>query len=297
MAFCIQVSDLHHRYQGVQALSGLDLEIPQGCVTGFLGPNGAGKSTTIRILLGLMRPQSGRCEVLGLPAGHPEALRRIGALVEAPSLYPHLSGRDNVRITQLMKDAPASDVDRVLEVVGLQGAAHRMAQTYSLGMKQRLGLALALLGSPELLILDEPTNGLDPAGIQEMRTLLRSLPQALGCTVFVSSHLLSEVEQMASHVVVVHQGTTRFQGSLADLGHGTVGRLRLRTSQPEATVSLLQREGLRSTPGEGGLVVELDPAEAPRLARLVVEGGQDLLELVPLQASLEDRFLELTGSR
>lgn len=201
------------RYFGdIRAVDELELHVPLGSVYGFLGPNGAGKTTTIRLLLGLTRPDKGEVCLLGqrlTVRTRRELLSRVGALVETPSLYPHLNGRENLQVTQEFVGLPRTSIDRVLDTVGLRRDSHRLVRTYSLGMRQRLGLALALLGEPELLILDEPTNGLDPAGIHEMRNLLRELAAEHGISVFVSSHLLSGVEQMASHVGIIARGHLR----------------------------------------------------------------------------------------
>ena len=172
----IQSKGLTRRFGTFLAVDGVDLSVRTGAITAFLGPNGAGKTTTISLLLGLLKAQAGTCEVLGLPPGHPEALAQIGALVESPSLYDHLTGFENLEITRLMRDQPRTEVHRVLKQVDLERDARRPVREYSLGMRQRLGVALALMGQPRLLILDEPTNGLDPAGIQDMRTLIQRLP-------------------------------------------------------------------------------------------------------------------------
>ena len=211
--------ELTRRFGAITAVDNLSLRVPRGSVYGFLGPNGAGKSTTIRMLLGLIRPHGGHINVLDEPLerrGPP--LERIGTLVEAPSLYGHLTGRENLEALRRLAGSPAAArIPEVLRLVGLHDAANRLVRTYSMGMRQRLGLALALLRDPELLILDEPMNGLDPAGIHEMRDLLRRLPETTGVTVFLSSHLLSEVEQVATHVGIIREGRLTFEGSLGDL--------------------------------------------------------------------------------
>jgi ABC-2 type transport system ATP-binding protein len=214
----IATRDLTRRFGDHVAVDHINLAVPPRTVYGFLGPNGAGKSTTIRMLLGLLRPDAGHVHLLGRPlAAHREALlREVGALVEAPSVYAHLTGRENLTVTATLRGGvPDAGIDRALDVVNLRDAADQRVGAYSLGMKQRLGLALALLGEPQLLILDEPTNGLDPAGIQEMRALIREVPERAGVTVFISSHLLSEIELMASHVGIIHEGRLVFQGAVS----------------------------------------------------------------------------------
>jgi ABC-2 type transport system ATP-binding protein len=214
--YAIETEALTRAFGARAAVEQLNLLVPNGGIYGFLGPNGAGKTTTIRMLLGLIRPDSGKVRLFGK---HFEfsMLNRVGSLVEAPSLYPHLTGRENLEVTRRLVGAARADIDRVLAIVRLARDADRLVREYSLGMRQRLGLALALLNSPELLILDEPTNGLDPAGIHEMRDLLRRMPAEHGVTVFLSSHLLSEVEQIAGSVGIIREGRMLFQGSLAEL--------------------------------------------------------------------------------
>ena len=218
----IETSGLTKVYGDAAVVDGVDLAVPQGSVYGFLGPNGAGKSTTIRMLLGLVRPTRGTVRLFGeeLTPQRRSVLRLVGGLAETPSLYPHLTARDNLRVTALLREVPPRRIDEVLEVVGLAHAARQRVGTFSLGMKQRLGLALALLSEPLLLVLDEPTNGLDPAGIREMRALVSALPRRFGTTVFLSSHLLHEVERVATHVGVLHRGRLLFQGPTSELKRG-----------------------------------------------------------------------------
>ncbi len=288
----VSTQGLGHAFGKVLALRDLDLRVPEGCVSAFLGPNGAGKTTAIRLLLGLLKVRTGSATVLGLPPGHPQALARIGALVESPSLYPHLTGRENVEITRLMRNAPRFETDRVLGMVGLLEAAGRLVKGYSLGMRQRLGLALALMGEPRLVVLDEPTNGLDPSGIAEVRELICRLPRETGATVLVSSHLLAEVELMAEHLVVIHKGLLRFQGPLATFG-GEAAVVLVRVNDAPRAQELLSQEGLTVTPGEAHLRVEAPPEGAHRIAALLVRAGLDLHELVAERPSLERRFLTL----
>lgn len=295
MPSVIRSEGLVRRFGTFAAVDGIDLDIPGGCISAFLGPNGAGKTTAIRMLLGLMRPSSGTCEVLGLPPGDLEALGQIGAMVETPSLYGHLTGFENLEITRLLRDLPASESARVLDQVGLTGAAHRPVQTYSLGMRQRLGLALALIGDPKLLILDEPTNGLDPSGIQEMRDLIRSVPRETGATVFLSSHLLAEVEQVADHLVVIHQGHLKYQGPLEAFGGTQAHHLRFRVGAEAQALEVFARRGLQ-VHREGKYLEVMAGAEAaPQLAQELVAAGVPLLEMAPRETSLETKFLSLVG--
>lgn len=276
------------------AVDALDLAIPRGGVCGFLGPNGSGKTTTIRMLLGLLRPSAGTAEVLGLPAGDRRGLARIGALVESPSLYPHLTGKENLQITALMRGCPESRIPWALERVGLKDAANQLTKAYSLGMKQRLGLALALLPEPDLLILDEPTNGLDPSGIQELRQLIRHLPEEMGVTVFLSSHLLAEVEQIATHLAILHRGKLIFQGALAELQATSVPTMELETGDDEAALLLLGGLGFKAERKDAGLLVRTTRNQAPCIAEALVKNGLPLYRLMERVNSLEERFMVLT---
>lgn len=215
----IETKNLTKTYAGFKAVSNLTLHIPRGGVYGFLGPNGAGKSTTMKMLLGLTRPTAGSFHINGksYPSDRVEILREIGSFIEAPAFYGNLSGEENLDIIRRILGLPKSSVPEALELVGLTQYKDRLARKYSLGMKQRLGLAGALIGRPPVLILDEPTNGLDPVGIHEIRTLIRSLPRKFDCTVLVSSHLLSEVELMADKIGILNHGHLLFEGTLEEL--------------------------------------------------------------------------------
>ncbi len=293
MTLAIQSDGLSRRFGKLPAVEGLDLRVPEGTITAFLGPNGAGKTTTIRLLLGLLKPTSGTCEVLGHRPGEVEALRQLGAMVESPSLYGHLTGFENVEITRLMRGGVRSETDRVLEVVGLTRDAHRVVQQYSLGMRQRLAMALALFGSPRLLVLDEPTNGLDPSGIQEIRELIRQVPKQTGAAVFLSSHILAEVEQVASNLVVIHRGVLRYQGPTGDLGDQGVPWQQIRVDQVDRALAQLRERGLEVKYEEPYVLVQTPDEGVPALAALLVNSGLALHELTPRRVSLETRFLAL----
>jgi ABC-2 type transport system ATP-binding protein len=275
-------------------VEGLNLQVRAQAITGFLGPNGAGKTTTICLLLGLLKAHEGTAEVLGRPPGHPAALAQIGALVEAPSLYDHLTGLENLEITRLMRGLPRVELDRVLKLVDMARDAKRPVREYSLGMRQRLGVALALMGQPRLLILDEPTNGLDPAGIQDMRELILNLPKETGTSVFLSSHLLAEVEQVAADLVVIHKGRLRYQGPTEGLGNNlSQAELSVRVGEPEQAQAALQQLGFSTRQTEGRVWVQAPAAEAPRIASCLVGAGCSLYELAPHKVNLEARFLAL----
>ncbi len=293
MTLAIRSDGLSRRFGKLPAVEGLDLRVPEGTITAFLGPNGAGKTTTIRLLLGLLKPTSGTCEVLGHRPGQVEALRQLGAMVESPSLYGHLTGHENVEITRLMRGGARPETERVLKVVGLTRDAHRVVQQYSLGMRQRLAMALALFGSPRLLVLDEPTNGLDPAGIQEIRELIRQVPRQTGATVFLSSHILAEVEQIASNLVVIHRGRLRYQGPTADLGGQGAPWQQIRVDQADRAMELLRGSGLEVKYEDPYVLVQCSDEGVPALAAQLVSSGVALYELTPRRVSLETRFLDL----
>ena len=296
----IETYHLSKKYGGALRVNDLSLRVPEGCIYGFLGPNGAGKSTTLKMILGLVRPTGGDISVFGtsLTRRHRLAiLKQVGSLIESPSYYGHLTGEENLRIVQTMRGVPAQNIQEVLEIVRLSDQKNKRVAHYSLGMKQRLGLAAALLGYPRLLILDEPTNGLDPAGIQEMRELIKELPQRFGMTVLVSSHLLSEIDQMADHVGIIREGELVFQDSLAALHSRSKHHLALRTTDNARAQRLLQARHLHvSDEGEGYLMLPLlsDDTTAA-LVQVLAESGVGLLRLEERQKSLEDIFLELTG--
>jgi ABC-type multidrug transport system ATPase subunit len=292
----IETRALTKRYgEAIVAVDALDLSVRRGEVYGFLGPNGAGKTTTLRMLLGLVRPTSGEAAVLGVAPGSPHGLARIGALIEAPALYPFLSGRDNLRVLARYAGVADGRVEAVLAEVGLSARAADRYATYSLGMKQRLGVAGALLKDPELLILDEPANGLDPAGMAEMRSLIRSLGEG-GRTVVLSSHLMGEVEHVTDRVGVIRAGSLVAEGTVEEL-RGQAG-LRVR-AEPLAEADRL----IGALPDvedvshvDGLLEVAVDPARAATINRMLVEAGIRVSELYAQKASLENVFLELTAS-
>lgn len=294
----IETNGLTKQYGKVLSVNNLDLAVPEGSIYGFLGPNGAGKSTTLKMLLGLVHPTKGAIRIFDKPmnrANHLEILRQIGSLIESPSYYGHLTGAENLRVVQLMRNLPASTIDEVLRIVRLEEARDKRVSQYSLGMKQRLGLAAALMGFPRLLILDEPTNGLDPAGIQEMRELIKSLPERFGMTVIVSSHLLSEIDQMADHVGIISSGELVFQDTLAALHSRSSHALALRTTDNAAAMAVLAERRLRmKVDGEAVLLPLLSDAATLDMGRRLNEAGIGILRLEERARTLEDLFLDLT---
>lgn len=303
MKSVIETHDLCKSYNGHPVVDHLNLTVPQGCVYGFLGPNGAGKSTSMKMLLGLCRPTGGSVELLGhvLNAENRIALlRQTGSLIESPSGYLHLTARENLSIAADLKGVDAKDIGRVLDIVHLTADADRKVGQYSLGMKQRLGIAAALLGSPKLLILDEPTNGLDPAGIQEMRSLIASMPETTGATVLISSHLLGEMEQMVTQVGILNHGRLLFEGPLTDLQRHSRGSLLLRVLDLQKGIAVLDRQGVPAAalPQQPGLL-QLPPLPDETLAELVhtlAESGAGVVGLTAQTKTLEEIFLSLTQS-
>lgn len=301
--WALVTSGLTKKFGSQVAVDHLSLNVPQGSVFGFLGPNGSGKTTTIRMLLGLATPTSGTVTVLGhaIPKELEGALPRVGALVEGPAFYPFLSGRKNL----LRMDAAdrfsdpgtrRARVDQALDRVGLQNAAEKKAGNYSLGMKQRLGLANALLKPRDLLVLDEPTNGLDPQGTREVRNLIRSLAED-GITIFLSSHLLSEIEQLCSHVAVMTEGRLVAQGTLEELRNHQDTRLVVQVDKPKPALALLKKHGIAAqNTGDNTLVgVVAKDANVAGINLALVAAGIQVSHLALQRPSLEDYFVELTG--
>lgn len=292
-AAMIQTMGLSHVYSANAGVWDINLAVPQGAIYAFLGPNGAGKTTTIRLLLGLLRATRGQVLIDGAPRSEdPRAVPHIGSMVEGPSLYPHLSGRENLRITALLLGCARSQIDDALRTVGLLDAAERLVKQYSLGMRQRLGLALALLGRPRLLVLDEPSNGLDPPGMADMRSLMRTLVREQGITIFLSSHLLDDVEKVATHVGLLHQGRLLAQGELDAL---RARQLRVECSDPARATALLVQAGRAVKQVDGGLMVDARATEAAAINRELVLAGIDVHALGARHDSLERFFALTTG--
>ena len=293
----ISTRGLTRRFGSTLAVDDLDLDIPAGGVVGLVGPNGSGKSTTIRMLLGLIRPTSGSATVLGHDIARPSAYAdRVGALIENPVHAAGLSGRRNLEVLAALRGADRDAVDRVLQTVGLSDRQHDAVDAYSLGMKQRLAIAAALLTDPDLLVLDEPTNGLDPAGIREIRALLAELARS-GRTVCVSSHLLTEIQAICDHLVLLVYGTLRYAGPMAAfLSSGTEGVQVAADAGDEARlIGLLHDRGLAHRRAGERIHVDIPPDEAVVLNRACFEAGVTLSALVPVAETLEDLFLRTTA--
>jgi ABC-2 type transport system ATP-binding protein len=292
----IETAGIAKRYGSRVAVDGIDLAVPRGCAFGFLGPNGAGKTTLIRMLLGLARPTDGSFSVLGSPGT--SALSRTGAIVEEPRFHGHLTGRENLRFAAAARPPGARDrIDSVLERAGLTDRAGDRVKGYSLGMRQRLGIARALLSDPELLILDEPSNGLDPAGIHELRAFIRSLVDE-GRTVFLSSHILAEVERICDQVAIIDRGRVVAQGSIAELTGNAGGVRVLCDDGARAAQVAAQTGGVSGADDRGGgqVLVRMEAGgDVADVIAALVGAGVRVRAVEPQAASLEDRFLQLTG--
>ncbi|MFD0617432.1 ABC transporter ATP-binding protein [Paenibacillus sp. GCM10027629] len=296
----IETKGLSKKYKGRYAVSDLNLKIAKGEIYGFLGPNGAGKTTTIRMLLGLIKPSSGSIEVFGqsLAKERLSILRKVGSLVEYPSYYGHLNAVENLEAIRRIIDAPRKRIDEVLEIVGLTKEAKRAVKGYSLGMKQRLGIASALLGSPELLILDEPTNGLDPSGILEIRELIKNMPKQHGITVLISSHLLSEVEQMASIVGIIRQGELVFQDTIQNMQLQSQSVVTLRVSEVQRALRLLRAQSIDASFQDVDSTLTMGNTDDDSVAsavRSLVSAGHSVYRVEENRKSLEELFLHIVG--
>jgi ABC-2 type transport system ATP-binding protein len=294
MTAVIAAESLTKRFGEVSAVTDLSFALEAGTITGFLGPNGAGKTTTLRMVLGLVAPSSGRALVFDHPyAELPHAARRIGAVLEATDFHPGRSGRDHLRMLGQAADIPDSRADEVLRLVDLGDAAHRRVKGYSLGMRQRLGLAAALLGDPELLILDEPANGLDPEGVRWLRDFLHKLSSE-GRTVLISSHVLAEVAQTADRVLIISRGQLVLSSSLTELTARAGGAVRVRSGDPQRLTRALREQALQVTTGtDQALLVQ--GASSERIGEIAFAAGVPVHELVNDAGLLEDVFLELTS--
>lgn len=295
--YVVETSNLTKIFSGKTAVNSVNLSIPKGAIYGFLGPNGAGKTTAIKLLLGLIKETSGSIQIFGkeLKKEKQAILKDIGSLVESPSYYGNLSARENLELLRIILQTPKERIDEVLSIVRLEKDADRPVKGYSLGMKQRLGIASALLGNPELLILDEPTNGLDPSGIIEMRELIKSLPEKYGVTVLVSSHLLSEIDQMATEVGIISKGSLIFQDSIEVLRKKSISKIRIQTNNREAAWKVLLKEGIKgNVEGDYLSFNQSTNKDVAEMIRILVQNQLDLYRVEEEKHSLESIFLEMT---
>ncbi|MDX8361590.1 ATP-binding cassette domain-containing protein [Cytobacillus sp. IB215316] len=296
--YIIQTTNLTKRFKGRIAVDRVNLEIKSGEIYGFLGPNGAGKTTTIRMLLGLMKPSSGAIFIFGrqLKQDKLSILRKTGSLVESPSYYGHLTGYENLEAVRKILDVPKKRINEVLSIVRLTKDAKRAVKGYSLGMKQRLGIATALLGNPELLILDEPTNGLDPSGILEIRELIKNMPKEHGITVLVSSHLLSEIDQMATQVGVISKGSMIFQNSIETLRQRAKSKVHVAVSDANIAYRTMLANGYTVEQNESALLFDnITDFQVAHIIKTLVHENVSIYRVEEIKKSLEDIFLELVG--
>jgi ABC-2 type transport system ATP-binding protein len=297
----IQTNALRYSFsKEITVLNDINLQVPAKSIYGFLGPNGAGKTTTLRLLLGLLKKQEGSIEIFGkeLQSDKINILKKIGSLIEQPSIYGHLTAKENLEIYRKLYGADKERIDEVLKLVNLAYTKNKKAKQFSLGMKQRLSIAIALLPKPELLILDEPTNGLDPNGIIEVRELIKTLNKEQGVTVLVSSHILAEIEKMATHVGIIHKGKLVFQGGLQDLQQlkHKQSFLELETTDNDIAVQLLKEFGAERQ--NGHLVLPFtNKLQSASINRMLIEKGIDVYRMHPQQNDLEKLFLDITSDK
>jgi len=297
-SYIVQTQHLTKTYGDINRVNKVDLQVEEGEIYGFLGPNGAGKSTTLKMLLGLIKPSKGSVHIFGesLSKHRPFILQRTGSLIEAPSYYGHLTGLENLKVMQRLRNVPDKNINEVLQIVRLENHKDKKAEQYSLGMKQRLGIAIALLAFPKLLILDEPTNGLDPAGIGEIRELIKSLPARYGMTILLSSHLLSEIEQIATSVGIINEGKLLFQGNMTSLQAKGRSSIMIKTSDNTKAERLLLNQGYRPVQSNDRLeFYDLEEVNVGEINKLLVLGDIPVTRIEEQKKNLEDIFLELTG--
>ena len=293
----VATDNLSKEYDGVYRVQELDIRIKEGDIYGFLGPNGAGKSTTMKMLLGLVKPTSGTIEIMGKPFNEKnrrDILSSVGSLIESPSYYGHLTGRENMEIIRRLLDLPKKNIEEAVHIVRMENQMEKKVKNYSLGMKQRLGIAMALARFPKLLILDEPTNGLDPAGIEEMRELIKMLPKQYGMTVMISSHILSEIDQMATVVGIINQGCLIFQERMSVLDMQREPQIILRTSDNNHAFQLLKKANPQRTT-DGLQIGALTDEQTGAVVQCLCSNGISVYRVEEHRESLEDIFLDLTG--
>lgn len=293
----VATDNLSKEYDGVYRVQELDIRIKEGDIYGFLGPNGAGKSTTMKMLLGLVKPTSGTIEIMGKPFNEKnrrDILASVGSLIESPSYYGHLTGRENMEIIRRLLDLPKKNIEEAVHIVRMENQMEKKVKNYSLGMKQRLGIAMALARFPKLLILDEPTNGLDPAGIEEMRELIKMLPKQYGMTVMISSHILSEIDQMATVVGIINQGCLIFQERMSVLNMQREPQIILRTSDNNHAFQLLKKANPQRTT-DGLQIGALTDEQTGAVVQCLCSNGISVYRVEEHRESLEDIFLNLTG--
>ena len=293
--YIIETNNLSKKYGKFTAVNHIDLKVPKGGIYGFLGPNGAGKSTTIRMLLGLIGATNGEAKLFdkSIEKHRIEILKKVGSMVESPSYYGHLTAYENLNITREIRMVEKKEIDRVLDIVSLSEVKNKKVKTFSMGMKQRLGIAQALIGNPELLILDEPTNGLDPQGIHEIRYLIKSLPEKMGITVLVSSHILSEIELIASHVGIINRGKMIFQGTLEELQKNSIGETKIKVSPMDKGLKYLRSIGYEPDMRDEYIYVK-DCDDTSKITKELVMENFNVYHISEYKHNLEDIFLNIT---
>lgn len=300
--FCIETVDLTHKFSADEtALNSVNLQVPEKTIYGFLGPNGAGKTTTLKLILGLLKKQTGEIRVFGEPfeKNRVETLKKIGSMIETPSIYGHLTATENLLVWQKIYRCPKKRIAEVLSLVGLENTGKKRAAQFSLGMKQRLSIAVALLNSPRLLILDEPTNGLDPNGILEIRELLKNLNQNDGITILISSHILSEIERMVTHVGIINNGKLLFQETLGELMNKRRANTRIvfETSDAAKALKVVVELGFDARNGENKITIPLiEPSQIASVNRRLVENGIDVYRIGKIESDLEKIFFDVIGA-
>lgn len=299
-SFIVETQRLDYTFRsGQPILQQLNLQVPEGSIYGFLGPNGAGKTTTLRLILGLLKNQRGVIRLFGnsIDTHRINAMRNTGTLIESPSFYLHLTGKENLEVFRLSLGCPRNRIDEVLKIVGLTDAAQKKASAYSLGMKQRLAIAITLLNDPALLVLDEPTNGLDPSGIIETRELIKKLNKEQGKTILVSSHLLTEVEKMATHIGIIHKGKLLFQGSMQELHKLQADKaiINIEVNDTTRAADLLKDHSIQYVNG-GSLTMNFESRQrTAAINKLLVDGGVDVYQVTVAQHDLENLFVQITN--
>lgn len=298
MSYLIETKNLTKEYQKIKRVDQVNLKVRSGCIYGFLGPNGAGKSTTLKMILGLSTPTSGSIRILGKPLESKtrlSILKEVGSLIESPSYYEHLTARENLEILAALHKTPKKNIEEVLSIVRLTGQEGKKVSHYSLGMKQRLGIAMALLNFPKLLILDEPTNGLDPAGISEMRQLLLSLPKRYQMTILISSHLLSEIDQIANEIGIIANGKLIYQDRLQALHDQSHHYIIYRTNNQEKALECFHRSFYHPTLKDGCLIFsDIMDSDIPTINQILLKEHLDIYRIEEQEKNLEDLFLDLT---
>ncbi|AKN33409.1 bacitracin ABC transporter ATP-binding protein [Clostridium carboxidivorans P7] len=295
----IETKNLTKEYNGTLSVNNLNISIEEGQIYGFLGPNGAGKTTSIRMILGLIKPTKGSVSVFGYDQNkknRTDILKNVGALIENAASYPHLTAYENLKIMSTLTNSSKSDIDEVLKIVRLNDVKNKMVKEFSLGMRQRLGIAMAILRKPKLLILDEPTNGLDPSGIHEIRELIKEIPKLYGSTVLISSHLLSEIDQIATHVGIITKGSLVYQGTIEELRSKGHEKIKIRTDNMNGTINILNQKEIFHNVQDGYIEIGgLNDGKMGQVIEDIVFKGIKVYRIEEEKTSLEDIFLNLTG--